>query len=336
MVNFGIIGCGSIANVHATVINNIPDAHLVACCDIDAVKGREFARRFECQFYLDADSLIKRSDIDVITIATPHYLHGQMAIAALRAGKHVICEKPMALSVEEAKQVLAVSRQVNRIYVVCYQNRFNPTMVKLKEILQTNKFGKLQGVKGIVTWHRDLDYYQRAPWKGYWRTEGGGVLINQAIHTLDAICWLVGRPVSVKGKIMTSILDGVIEVEDSAMATCQLADKTPVLIFASNDYSSDPTPLITLDYEKATIELGSDTLKINGEELVVDSSTDVIGKAYWGNGHQRLFQTVVAKIKHRPDILVDCLASENAIDSLMLVKGIYRSSKTDSWQTIEG
>ncbi|MCH4058020.1 MAG: Gfo/Idh/MocA family oxidoreductase [Lactobacillaceae bacterium] len=330
-MNFGIIGCGSIAAVHAEAIKNIKNANLVACCDIDINKGKYFAKTHFCRFYASFQELLQDDTIDVVTIATPHFLHAKMAIMALNNKKNVICEKPMAINMDEAQDVIEAIKNSDCQYTVCYQNRFNPAMIELKKKISNSQLGQLHGASGIVTWHRDANYYNSTNWKGRWSTEGGGVLINQAIHTIDEIYWLAGMPAKIKGKIMTSSLDDTIEVEDSAMATGLLPNSIPIVIFASNDYSSDPQPQMMFDFELAKIKLSANSLYINNEPVLINRQKPKVGKNYWGIGHQKLFETFIDKIVGHTNALTNYLPCIDAAQSLEIVRAIYESDRTDSW-----
>lgn len=334
MIRFGIIGCGAISAAHAAAIQKIADAKFVACCDIDEVKGKHFAVANTCHYYHDYQALLADPAVDVVTIATPHDLHAPMSIAALKAGKHVVCEKPMAINAASAKQVSKVAAQSDRVYVVCYQNRFNPSMVRLKQLLQAKTFGALEAMTCRLNWHRDAAYYSLAAWKGTWAHEGGGVLINQAIHTLDAVCWLAAKPLRIKGKIMTTLLTDTIEVEDMAMAVAVLPGEIPVVISASNDYALNPDPVIEMVFETAQVSLSASQLVVNGEVQALPKLKAAVGKAYWGTGHERLLRAVIHRIQGVPDELDDHLASLDANDSLAMVLGIYQSNATGEWQSL--
>ncbi|MDH6363990.1 UDP-N-acetyl-2-amino-2-deoxyglucuronate dehydrogenase [Enterococcus sp. PF1-24] len=332
MINFGLIGCGNISRVHAEALKVIDEACLVAVCDIDERKGKQLATEYQTDFYQDYQDLLASKNIDAIIIATPHYLHKEMTLQGLAADKHVICEKPMAITVTEAEEICRAVQLSKKNYAVCYQNRFNPSFVKFKQLLLEGRFNLLKGLKCEVTWHRDLDYYREADWKGTWQEEGGGVLINQAIHTLDVISWFVKCPQKIKGKIMTSLLENDIEVEDAAMATALIDETVPVVIHASNNYSSDPTPIVTFDFGKDIVRLSNKELWINNQNVLLATDSDsVAAKDYWGNGHQRLIQTFVNKITGASDPYLSYLASEDAIDSLMMVCGIYDSDRKNQW-----
>ncbi len=336
MIKFGLVGCGNIACAHAEGLKKIPEAELVAVCDQDIRKGQRIAATYGGSVYSTYEALLAHSSVDAVIIATPHYLHKQMTIAAFEADKHVLCEKPMALTVTEGKEILDAMRLTNCHYATCYQNRFNPSFIKLKQLIQQQAFGQLKGIKAEITWHRDHSYYEGTGWKGSLQKEGGGVLINQAIHTFDAITWLIKCPVAIKGKIMTAFLDSVIEVEDSAMAVARIDQDIPVLIYASNNYSSDPAPMITFEFEKDVVQLTNTQLIVNQKTIVaVDEETGPIVKDYWGNGHGRLLQAFVHQLTQTPDDDVAYLASRDSLDSLMMVQGIYTSDKNNQWVTLQ-
>ena len=331
MIRFGIIGCGNISGTHAEAIALIDEAVLVACCDNNQGKGERFAREHDCLFYKDYHELLASEEVDAVIIATPHYLHGSMTQAAFQANKHVICEKPMALSVVEAKAVLA-AQPPHLEYAVCYQNRFNASYIELKKRLEKQAFGALKGIKCELTWQRNRQYYQEAPWKGTWAEEGGGVLINQAIHTLDVISWMIELPTKIKGKIMTSLLEDMIEVEDAAMATALIQERIPVVIHASNNYSSDPAPSVTFDFEFAQVVLTSEQLLVNGvAQALPQENVSTVAKAYWGAGHQRFIRAFVNRLMGKADPAVELLATADALDSLKMVCGIYESDRKNQW-----
>lgn len=335
MIRFGIVGCGNISGTHAEAVQLIQQAELAACCDINEEKGRLFAEKNNCLFFADYQRMLSEAPIDAVIIATPHYLHGEMTKQAFAQGKHVLCEKPMALTVAEAESVLAMWRNQDLAYAVCYQNRFNPSYLKLKELIDKRHFGRLKGIKCELSWQRDRGYYEAAAWKGSWAKEGGGVLINQAIHTLDVVSWLVKLPNKIKGKIMTSLLEGAIEVEDAAMATAVIDEELPVVIHASNNYSSDPAPTVTFDFEAAEVVLSADKLRVAGQEvLLAEAVVSAEAKRYWGNGHLRLLQAFVNQLTKVTDPGVAFLAADDAIDSLKMVCGIYCSDAENDWVTL--
>ncbi len=334
MIQIGIIGCGAISSVYAEAIKEIPEARIKSCCDIEKEKRETFADQNQCTGFENYQEMIEDDDLDIVIVATPHYLHKQMTLDAVKAKKNVICEKPIALNVSEATEVLKGVTQSNIFYSVTYQNRFNETFLKLKKILNEQCFGQLKGIKCELTWHREQEYYSSGSWRGKKATEGGGVLINQAIHTLDAITWLIDKPYKVKGKVMNFLLDEVIEVEDTAIAVGKLRDETPILIYTTNNYSSNPNPVIIFDFEEATIYLSKDELKINDQIISTEQNYIRDGKKYWGNGHKTFLQTFINKVNGKEDPLIEFLPMMDGLDYLQIVCGIYDSSRLNQWVEI--
>ena len=201
-----VIGCGAISGVHADALRESQYAELLCVVDIKEDRAKKAADRYSCQWETDYRKVLDNKDIHVIHVCTPHYLHADMAIEGLKAGKHVLVEKPVAINVEQAKKMLEASKKYKSFLGVCFQNRYNPTSVVAKQILDSGELGKVLGIKGLVTWYRDEEYYSSSGWRGSFDTEGGGVLINQSIHTLDLMQWFGGDIESSKGGVYTKFL----------------------------------------------------------------------------------------------------------------------------------
>lgn len=335
MKKVAIIGCGSISHVHAAAYQELEGVTLYACCDNDSSVGQDFSKKYDCTYYEDYQELLKDETIDLVSICTPHHLHKEMSIAALRAGKHVLCEKPMATTHEEAEEILSEAEKASSVYTVCYQNRFNEASLLMKDMIAKNKFRELRGIRCSVTWQRGKDYYMHSNWRGSKEKEGGGVLINQAIHCLDLITWFVGTPTKIKGKIMTSLLDEVIEVEDSAMATMMIDHRIPVSVFATNTYSRNPSPEIEFDFENALVRITMNSLWVNGEEIYTQNNNfQNKEKSYWGLGHGQLIECFLDKIYQKENSLQAYLPNKDAANSLKVITGIYRSDKENAWISI--
>ncbi len=171
--------------------------------------------------YDNYQALLARTDVDAVAICTPHNLHLPMTQAAAAAGKHVLCEKPMAPSVEECDAMIDACKRAGVALGVVFQSRFEPLTLQLKQMLDSDRLGRMIHTAAHTVWYRDDAYYRSAPWRGTWAEEGGGVLINQAIHTLDTLVWLGGLPSRVTAQMRT--LNHDIEVEDLAVAILEYA-----------------------------------------------------------------------------------------------------------------
>ncbi len=229
LLRFGIIGVGNIAPVHAAAIRGTPDAELVAVATRSPERGRAFVAEHGGTWHADYGELLARDDVDVVTLCTPHDLHAPMTLDAAAAGKHVLCEKPMARNVAECDAMLAACEKAKVTLGVIFQGRFEPLAHQLKAGL--DRLGRLLWVSSNTIWHRTDEYYRSGPWRGKLEHEGGGVLINQAIHAIDLMLWMSGMPARVTAQIRTLSHD--IEVEDSALAILEYADGKLGLIHAT-------------------------------------------------------------------------------------------------------
>ncbi len=285
MKNACIVGYGSIGPIHALALSKTENADFYAVCDIDPDKIRLCQEQYDVVAFNDFDTMLKDENIDTVHICTPHYLHYEMIIKSLEAGKGVICEKPVTMTYEEYKKLL--THPLAHKVCIVLQNRYNACVIKLKEVTESKMLGDIVAARGILTWCRDNSYYARDEWRGKWDTEGGGVLINQAVHTLDYFNHITGGVKSLKANMMNFALDNY-EVEDTFCATLNLKNGKRGVFFATNSYSINPTPEFEITYEKGTIRYADNKLTYNGEILAEDEIMTV-GKGYWGTGHLGLF-----------------------------------------------
>lgn len=288
-IGIALIGCGAISSVHLKAISQIQTAKLVAVVDTNADLAAQIAESYSCSYYTDYLEMLKNPDIDVVHICTAHYQHAPMAVDALNAGKHVLTEKPMAETKEAAQKMLRAAEANPNVQLgVIFQNRYNPASQIMKKAVQSGVLGNLLCLKGIVTWSRTASYYE-TEWKGKWATEGGGVLINQSIHTLDLLQWIGGEVTSIKGTMSNDSLEGVIEVEDTVHAHLTYRSGATAVFYATNAYGVNSPPEIELVFEKGKLVLTGDTLYqvINGEQTMLTSpeASNLGVKSYWGISH---------------------------------------------------
>ncbi len=329
-LSVGIIGCGAIHRLHVEGIEQCGLAALTAVCDIDREKREEASRRYGVPAYESYKELIESGKIDAVHICTPHYLHAPMATAALEAGMHVLIEKPAAIDYKEGLDLAdaAGRAEAGGVYTaVCFQNRYNPSSIALKEQLQNEPC--IKGIKSIVTWHRTPEYYSRSDWRGRYKTEGGGVLINQSIHTLD-LMQLFGGPIqAVSAHVDTRTLSDVIEVEDTAEAAVFFKSGIVGLFYATNCYSSNSSIEIEIDLDGGQLRFKDGILYRFGpdgaEKLADDSArTDGKGKSYWGVSHVRLIDEFYRFITGSGGSRISAV---EGIETLKLIGKIYESSR---------
>lgn len=283
MKNVCIVGFGAIGPIHTAALEHTENAHLYAVCDVNKDRLAKAKEKYNhIVGYVDYDEMLKDEKIQSVHICTPHYLHFEMIKKALATGKKVVCEKPVTMTEEEYNQLISL-KDVDKVCVIL-QNRLNPCVNKIIEMKKD--LGKIKAVKGIVTWHRDMDYYNQDSWRGKRVTEGGGALINQAVHTLDLMGYLAGDIKAVKAQMSNILLDE-IEVEDTVVAHLEFDDFGGVF-FATNAYPADSPARIEILCENGELQYADSKLWLNGE--LIEKDVVATGpKAYWGLGHRKLF-----------------------------------------------
>lgn len=213
---FGIVGCGVIAPTHAQALAEIEGAQLVAATDLDVTKTRAFAERFGVDAEADLDSLLGRDDIDAVSVCVPSGLHAEVGALTARAGKHLVVEKPIDITVEAADRLIGAARQAGVVMTVISQHRFDPGVRRMRELIDSGRLGRLVLGQAIVKWYRSQSYYDSGDWRGTWRLDGGGALMNQGVHYVDLLRWMMGPVEEVTA--LTATEDHSIEVEDLALA----------------------------------------------------------------------------------------------------------------------
>ncbi|MBR5270803.1 MAG: Gfo/Idh/MocA family oxidoreductase [Clostridia bacterium] len=294
MKNVCVVGFGAIGPIHANAIKKTKNATLYAICDIDKSRISKGVEEYDTKGYESFDEVLKDKNIDAVHICTPHHLHFEMIKKALLSGKEVICEKPITRTREEFAALLETDG-ADKVCVV-FQNRLNPCVRKAKEISNSKELGTLLSMKGIVTWNRDDEYYLHDSWRGKYSTEGGGVLINQAVHMLDLMCYFGGKVKDVKA-INANFSHSTIEVEDTMCAYLSFEGGANGVFFATNCYGVNTPPEFEMVFEKGILTYSNNTLKKDGEIIETDIKPSE-GKVYWGSSHEELISNYYDHNKH--------------------------------------
>jgi predicted dehydrogenase len=213
--NFGIIGAGMIADVHAQAIVSIENAGLIGVCSSDPAKTRKLAEKYNCQAFVNYDEMLRSGEIDIVTVATPSGRHMEPAIEAAQHGKHVLCEKPLDISLERIDQMIEAHEKAGTCLGGIFNYRFNDSVALLKDAVEKGRFGTISYASVHVPWWRNEEYYSNS-WRGTWKLDGGGALINQSIHMIDMLQYLMGPIHSLQA--YTATRGHSIEVEDTATA----------------------------------------------------------------------------------------------------------------------
>lgn len=218
---FGVVGCGTIAPTHADALRSLPQATLVACCDIDPVRARSFGQRYQIpdkHIHTALDSFLADDAVKAVAVCTPSGLHAEIGVAALRSGRPVIVEKPMDVTLSACDKLLAAQKETGLTLGVVSQRRFEDAFQYARKSIEGKRLGPLILIDAQVKWYRTQDYYDSGDWRGTWTLDGGGALMNQGVHTADIVRWLAG-PVESVYAVATTAAHERIEVEDVLCAT---------------------------------------------------------------------------------------------------------------------
>ena len=344
---FAIIGCGRISPKHIeAVINNYPDAKLIAVSDLVLERMGQaiaFYQSYIGDNNLEAEvhhirkyqlyqELLNDQEIDIVLIATESGYHARITIDVLNAGKHVIVEKPMALTTRDAEQMISLAREKGLKLAVCHQNRFNPTIQKLREALAAGRFGKLVHAVASIRWNRSQAYFNMDNWHGTLELDGG-ILMNQCIHNIDILRWMMGDIDRLYAESDTFLRD--IETEDTAMGVIRFNNGAIGVIEGTVCvYPENLEETFNIFGEKGTVRVTGIALNNIIDWKFADNSPDEESRmknisyeteTVYGYGHNLLFKDVIEAIKKDREPLVNGVEGKKAIE---LILGIYKSSRT--------
>lgn len=334
MIRFGLIGCGRVARYHAEALTRIPGVKLQAVCDVLPERAEEFARRWGGDPYSDYRPLLDRQDIDVVSIATPSGDHPRIGVDAALAGKHVVVEKPIGLTLAEIDALIETCRSQKVKLCVVHQNRFNPAVRKLYEALSGGRFGRLSHGAVAIRWNRGNDYYEQARWRGTW-AQDGGVLMNQSVHALDIFRWLLGEPQTVMA--LTATRFHSIEAEDVAVAAVSFKSGALGTVEGSNNvFPANWEETVAVFGERGSAALGGVALNRIERWEFADSERNALAMeaeiasqpdptSVYGNGHGVLLAAMAEALETDGPPPV---SGEEGRAAVELILSIYRSQET--------
>lgn len=330
----GIIGCGRISPFHGVPAAAQESADVVACCDIRAERAREKAKLFGCErTYSDYKEMIEKEGLNVVHVCLPHYLHAPVAIEAMKMGCHVLTEKPMAINLADAREMIRIADEKGVRLGVIFQNRYNAGSVLIRNALAHGGLGKVLSAKATLTWFRPNEYYTGSDWKGTWDKEGGGVIIDQAIHTLDLLRWFLGEDLEYVEAHIANRDHTAIEVEDVADGILAFGSGIKASFWAMNYYSHDDDVEINIACEHGQVKMVAEEAHViyyDGREFVAKPNPEEAfdyggGPSYWGASHVKQIDQFYEALENGEEPEINGRA---AVKTQEMVCALYQSGKT--------
>ena len=316
-----IIGCGAISRTHVDAIKKLNE-EIVAICDKDIAKAEKLREEKDltCVLYDDYEKMLDEVKPDVVHVCTAHFLHAPMSISALKRNINVLSEKPICVSEEQYNELCDAIKNSTAKFGICFQNRYNATTKVLMDVVEREK---VVGLFAAVPWYRNENYYLSTDWRGRKMREGGGVMMNQAIHTLDLTLLLLGKPTSVIGTVANHHLSEVINEEDMAEMIINFESGASATFYATTANAFDAPVTIILKTEKGVYtQIGNNLFGPDNAPIATNAVTGVQAKDYWGTGHLLLIGDFYNHIKEDKHFPIDEVEAYKAVK---LISALYRS-----------
>tara|TARA_B100000686_G_scaffold321539_1_gene374311 strand:+ start:5745 stop:6842 length:1098 start_codon:yes stop_codon:yes gene_type:complete len=338
-VGFAIVGCGMIADFHAKAIADIRGARLVACTSRNPDSSDRFAKEQNCRSYHDIHDMLNDSQIDVVTICNPSGAHMEPAVASANAGKHVIVEKPLEITLKRCDKIIQACK-ANRVTLsTVFPSRFHKSSQLMKQAADKKKFGRITMGDAYVKWYRTQEYYDSGAWRGTWNLDGGGALMNQAIHSVDLLLWLMGPVVSITAQ-GAMLAHKRIEVEDTVVATLRFKSGALGVIEATTAAYPGALKRIELHGSDGSAVLEEEDIKV--WEFAKMTATDrrlvaaMAGNTKTGGGaadpsaighhaHMLQFKDVLNAIRNKKKPLIDGIEGRKSVE---VIQAIYKAAAT--------
>jgi len=336
---FGIIGCGMIAGFHAKAIGEIRGVRLAACYDMVPGAADRLADEYGCKPYHDLNAMLADTDVHIVTIGTPSGAHMEPALAAAKAGKHIIVEKPLEITLKRCDRIIAACEQAGVKLATIFPSRFHEASQDLKKAVDSGRFGRLTMGDAYVKWFRTQEYYDSGKWRGTWELDGGGALMNQAIHSVDLLTWLMGPVAEITAHTAT-LAHERIAVEDTATATLRFENGALGVIEATTAaypgylkrielHGSDGSAVLeeedlkSWDFRKKTARDHKILERMQQQQSGGGGASDpaAIGHA----GHRKQFEDLLKAIKNDTTPQVDGHEGRRSVE---IILGIYKAAES--------
>lgn len=331
MLNFAIVGCGKISLRHAEHIDAM--ANLMAVCDVDVAKAEELSARYGTAVYYNIDELLeKQKEIDVVAVCTPNGLHAEHSIKALKAGCHVLCEKPLAISVSDCGEMIKTAERYNKRLFVIKQNRFNPPVVALKKAIEDGHFGKLFSAQLNCFWNRDAEYYNNT-WRGTSDLDGG-TLFTQFSHFIDLLYWLLGDVKEIHAVTRNYHHEGIIEFEDTGAVILEFYNGVLATInYTVNSYGKNMEGSLTVFGQDGTVKIGGEYLNMLEYQNFRDYKIENIPEGNLANNygkytgsmsnHNLVYKNVIDVLKNNGAISTSVFEGLKTVE---IIERIYKAA----------
>jgi UDP-N-acetyl-2-amino-2-deoxyglucuronate dehydrogenase len=335
-LKFAIIGCGRIAERHAEQISRL--ASLVAVCDIAESRANNFGKKYGANVYFSIDDLLlNEKDIDVVSICTPNGLHADHTIKVFRNGFHVLCEKPMAISVYDCGEMIKEAERANKRLFIVKQNRYNPPIQAIKEVLDERRLGKVFSIQLNCFWNRNNDYYKQSDWKGTNKLDGG-TLYTQFSHFIDLLYWLFGDVKKVEAVTRNFMHDQIIEFEDTGVVIVEFYNGIIGTInYNVNSFSKNMEGSLTIFGELGTVKIGGQYLNELEYQNISDYSISNLPPGnppnnygqYTGSmsNHNRVYENVIEVLVNQGIIATNGFEGLKTVE---IIDKIYTAAKKNS------
>ena len=332
MIKFAIVGCGRIAQRHAEHISK--RGQLVAVCDVVEDKAQQLATMYGAKAYTSyTEMLANESSVDVIAVCSPNGLHAQHAIDGLKAGFHVLCEKPMGLSVNECGEMIQAAERANKRLFAIKQNRYNPPVAAVKEMIDAGKFGKVTSIQLSCFWNRNTDYYANS-WKGT-KDLDGGTLFTQFSHFIDLLYWIIGDVEEVAAYMGNFAHEGIIEFEDTGVVIMKFTNGAIGTVnYTVNSFDKNMEGSLTIFGEKGTVKIGGQYLNELEYQQIQDYRIENLPEGNKANNygnytgsmsnHDKVYDNLIDVLTHNAPITT---SSYEGMKTVEIIEKIYRAAK---------
>lgn len=328
----GIVGCGRILPMHIVSVKHLPQATLAAVCDVVRERAEKAAEKYGGNVYTDYKEMIEKERLDVLHVCLPHYLHPVVSEYALCRGINVLSEKPMSICYEDGERCVKAAEKHGVLYGVIFQCRYNNSSRLVKNALVSGRLGKIISARSTLTWSRSDEYYSASDWKGTWDKEGGGVIIDQAIHSMDLVNWFVNDEVESVSCSIANRGHKCVVVEDSAEGLVTYKNGVRYGFYCMNNYACDePIEIrlfcengkVVMDYDNAEIRYNdgkTETVRLDTPEIEYEG-----GKDYWGFQHIRQIGQFYNSVLGKEELQI---SGKEALKIQKLICAMYESGKT--------